>query len=262
MTSLSDEKLVAYADGELSDEEAADIRKQLRDDAEARSRLAMFESSARLAKEAFSDVLREPVPEHLMSAVGAPPRQDGSTAGQGGIWRWLFGPAVPLAGASLLAGMAIMFALKPGDPNVTGKPGLDVAVLNPPVMELLETKPSFESVDWEADGDARRAMPVATFIGDGGRYCREFELTRRSAEGTQTTFAVACRGAGGTWALTAMVPAAQTNGEAGDGFQPASGARAGVEQMFEALRTGSVVSAEDEAALITRAWSKPAASGS
>ena len=256
MTSLSDEKLVAYADGELSEEETINVRKLLRDDAEARSRLAVFESSAQLAREAYSDVLREPVPEHLTSAIGAPLPRAGSEPERGGLWRWLFGPAIPLAGASLVAGMAIMFVLAPGGPSAPGQQGLDVAVLNGPVTELLESKPSFQTAEWYADGSPRRAMPVASFIGEGGSYCREFELTQGPADATRTTFAVACRGTGGTWALTAMVPAAKGDGVAGDGFQPASGARQGVEQMFEALRTGSVVSAEDEAALIERGWSK------
>ena len=256
MTSLSDEKLVAYADGELSEEETRQVRDVLRDDAEARSRLAVFENSAQLAREAYSDVLREPVPEHLTSAIGAPSPQAGSDPEKGSLWRWLFGPAVPLAGASLVAGMAIMFALTPGGPSAPGQQGLDVAVLNAPVAELLETKPSYQAAQWNADGGPRRAMPVATFIGEGGSYCREFELTQGPADGSRTTFAVACRGAAGTWALTAMVPAAKGDGTAGDGFQPASGAREGVERMFEALRSGSVISAEDEAALISNSWSK------
>ena len=254
MTALSDEKLVAYADGELSEEEARQVRDLLRDDAEARSRLAVFESSAQLAREAYSDVLREPVPERLTSAIGAPPPQAGSEPERGSWWRWLFGPAVPLAGASLVAGMAIMFALTPGGPSKPGQQGLGVAVLSAPVTELLETKPSFQVAEWTADGSPRRAMPVATFIGEGGSHCREIELTQGSGDDTRTTFAVACRGAGGTWALTAMVPAAKGDGATGDGFQPASGAREGVEQMFEALRSGAVLSAEEEAALIERGW--------
>jgi len=159
------------------------------------------------------------------------------------------------AGACVVAGMAMMFALTPGGPSAPEQGALDVAVLNGPVTQLLETKPSFQSTEWDAEGRTQRAMPVATFIGEGGSYCREFELTQGSADGNRTTFAVACRAAG-TWALTAMVPAAKGDGAAGDGFQPASGARQGVEQMFEALRSGAVISAEDEAALIERGWRK------
>ena len=257
MTSLSDEKLVAYADGELSEEEAMDIRDLLRNDAEARSRLAVFESSARLAREAYSDVLREPVPEHLTSAIGAPSLQAGSEPESGGPVALAVRPGRSARRRLARGGHGNHVCPSAGrSVRRQGQQGLDVAVLNGPVTELLESKPSFQTVEWTADGGPRRAMPVATFIGEGDSYCREFELTQGAADGTRTTFAVACRGTGGTWALTAMVPAAKGDGVAGDGFQPASGARHGVEQMFEALRTGSVISAEDEAELISKSWSK------
>ncbi len=65
----SDERLIAYLDGELAEGERAEIALWLERDAELRERAARFGESAALLRTAFDEVLREPLPERLVAAA-------------------------------------------------------------------------------------------------------------------------------------------------------------------------------------------------
>ena len=69
MSKLSDEKLIAYLDGELPESERDEIAHALEHDAELARRAAGFTESAALLRAAFDEVLREPLPERLIAAA-------------------------------------------------------------------------------------------------------------------------------------------------------------------------------------------------
>jgi anti-sigma factor RsiW len=69
MSKPSDDRLIAYLDGELDDAERAEIALWLERDAALRERAAEFGESAALLRTAFDEVLREPVPERLVAAA-------------------------------------------------------------------------------------------------------------------------------------------------------------------------------------------------
>lgn len=80
MPHLTDENLMAWADGELDADTAARVEVTLREDAQLRERgLAMRRLSQQL-RAAFADELAEPVPDHLMrAALGAAPSAEVKT---------------------------------------------------------------------------------------------------------------------------------------------------------------------------------------
>jgi anti-sigma factor RsiW len=65
----SDERLIAYLDGELDAAESAEIARWLERDAGLRDRAALLSESAALLRSAYDDVLREPLPERLIAAA-------------------------------------------------------------------------------------------------------------------------------------------------------------------------------------------------
>ena len=65
----SDERLIAYLDGELGENERAEIAHRLEQDAELRERAAQFSESGALVRAAFDETLHEPVPERLLAAA-------------------------------------------------------------------------------------------------------------------------------------------------------------------------------------------------
>jgi anti-sigma factor RsiW len=69
MSRPSDERLIAYLDGELDASESAEIALWLERDAGLRDRAAQLSESAALLRTAFDEVLHEPVPERLLAAA-------------------------------------------------------------------------------------------------------------------------------------------------------------------------------------------------
>ena len=65
----SDERLIAYLDGELDERERAEIADALEHDGELRDRARRLTESAALLRAAFDEVVREPLPERLIAAA-------------------------------------------------------------------------------------------------------------------------------------------------------------------------------------------------
>jgi anti-sigma factor RsiW len=82
MQKLNDELLVAYLDGELDDKQRADVEAGLEQDSSVRDRLTRLGESTALVRAAFDELLREPVPEHLIAAIHTADGDD-SDAGRG-----------------------------------------------------------------------------------------------------------------------------------------------------------------------------------
>ena len=71
----SDEQLVAFLDGEAADADIALVESALERDPSIRARLQKLSEATALVRESFDDVLREPVPEHLLRAAAQPDAQ-------------------------------------------------------------------------------------------------------------------------------------------------------------------------------------------
>ena len=69
MQKRSDDRLIAYLDGELKTAEQCEIEAWLASDAAARERFAALAESANLVRVAFDDVLHEPIPDRLIAAA-------------------------------------------------------------------------------------------------------------------------------------------------------------------------------------------------
>ena len=201
----SDERLIAYLDGELAEGERAEIAAWLERDAELRERAARLSESAALLRTAFDEVLHEPLPERLVAAARG---ETGAVVdlaaarGKRGVWRqrdrrwwismaaaasifgivvgsgagyWAFHPAdnpepSGLANAALYHSIYIK-----GDPN--DKLGFDMpAGQNPPPdFRLPNLKP------WGLDFRGARILAV-----DGQAATQLFYTTDNKALGTLT----------------------------------------------------------------------------
>ena len=69
MQQRSDDRLVAYLDGELETSQQREVEAWLDADPEARHQLAALAESARLLRLAFDEVIHEPVPDRLIAAA-------------------------------------------------------------------------------------------------------------------------------------------------------------------------------------------------
>lgn len=126
MLKPSDDRLIAYLDGELDESERADIARWLEHDGELRERAALLGESAATLRAAFDEVLREPLPERLIAAARGPGAAVVElSAARSRRWNQVLGGPrwwVGIAAAASFAAFAIGFGLGGGEVTLPGAP--------------------------------------------------------------------------------------------------------------------------------------------
>lgn len=258
MTQLTDEMLVAYVDGELSPEDAAEIERALRSDQKVREAVKVFRDSADWSRRAFDDVLREPVPERLIRAATGQENIDqvaGSQPTSAPQSRLRIAGLAMAASIALAIGIAGGFGLSglvaPGESGPSGLLLVGTVDHDGSLHAALESTASGTLTEIADAGDV---MPLSTFIESSGRYCREFQATSAGVAGPKAAFGIACRQPAGSWQVEAVVAApspaqAQTNS-----FIPADGAEDPLQPLIGAMSDFGPISFADEAAVLATGW--------
>jgi len=261
MTRLTDEVLMAYADGALPPAEAARVATSLETDIDARAAVEEFRRTAALSRAAFADVLVEPVPAPIVRAVLTSGTR---TAGvtdlarhrQSRLPHWR--TALPLAASlALVIGLAAVLFLR----SVPSSAPAQIIALGPvepeaPLAAVLEKHPGgtpFLLTGREGQ-TADRLMAVATFRDRKARICREVELLDKSMQ--PHTAAVACRDpARGTWSVEGVARIATTAPSGGSDFVP-SGAeeKDALDGLLTILGATRALPAEEEQRLMRQGW--------
>lgn len=186
--SVDDEKLMAFADGELPPAERAEIEKKLSEDPALRERLAAQQRLRAHLSQAYDGTLDEPVPQRLRDILETRPQADAPAQsaevvdlGAARAAKWSVREWGAMA-ASLAAGLTIAFA-------VTGA--------NAPMMAatqdgLRARGPLAAALEQQLAADQEGAVRIGlSFRARDGGYCRAFGLTRSNVSG------LACRDDGG-----------------------------------------------------------------
>lgn len=216
---ISDDMLMAHADGELAPAEAARVAERARTDPEVARRLARFvvtRDRLRVAGTARAD---NPLPEGFearMRDTIAARHADGNTVIGLGAARaarasrrgWM--PAAAAACLALVVGLAGGYRLAQPGGAVDGTPG-GFAQIDAGMAKALASLPSGAAAELD---DGRKIAPVASFAGAGGTLCREYEMQAA----TRRTVSIACAEEGG-WSLRFAMEAGAAEGE---GYSPAS----------------------------------------
>jgi anti-sigma factor RsiW len=127
----SDERLIAYLDGELAESERAEVALWLERDVALRERAARLTESAALLRSAFDDVLHEALPERLVDAAHgaagsavvdlAAARDARAARRSGGGRRWWVGMAAAASLFGLMVGAgATWIWSQQGEPTFGG----------------------------------------------------------------------------------------------------------------------------------------------
>lgn len=266
MTKLDEETLMAYVDGQLDRQRAAEVEALLAEDAEARATVHMFQDSAAKVRQAFDDILREPVPARLLAAVNAPAAgkvSDVRLARRRSRWRFFPQTAWAQAAAvALLIGAGAGYLTAQWPPHNVEQSARFAAV-DPLLNEVLETTASGAAhIRREpATGVSREILPLLTFRDTNGQFCREFESSLAVRDGQQVHYGVACR-TQGVWQPLALMArqliAPTLHGDpATDHSQyvPAMGSDvANFDTIIRQLMAGAPLTSEEEAALLNRGW--------
>jgi len=232
---IDDATLMAYADGELSPEERAEIERAAAGDAGLRLRLEEHRRLRAQLSGAYADILDEPVPTQILAAAqGAGPRQAevvDLNARREAKFRWSVREWGAMA-ASLVGGLVIGL----GAMN-TQSPMIAVTADGLNARGALERALNTQLASDEA-GAVR--IGISFREADGG-YCRTFELPERGTSG------IACREPEG-WNV------AMTAAQAAQGDIRMAGASEAVLNVVATMIEGEPLDAEAEAEARDAGW--------
>lgn len=239
---VTDEMLMALADGELDPETGGDVARAVSADPVLQSRLAEFETTRILAKQAFAGVLEETVPPRLVAVAGSSGRGRGRQ-GRGMLLWWP-------AGASAAAGLA-GFVLA----GLLGEAEQHAPAAFPDTREiaaLLESTPSGETVNWPGTegASARSFAALGSFAVPAG-ICRTFALTVDMSEAVEWR-GVACH-QGEMWSVEILVAGAAP-GQSGFFSTASERATQSIDAFLDAMGAGGAIDAAEEARLIAGGW--------
>jgi anti-sigma factor RsiW len=263
VTELTDEMLMAYADGELDAAARAEVERALEADPRASRRLQIFAATGAPLAKLFDAPMREPVPPRLLALLGAeaPSPRPGwrllpttlvAAARDmffgGPRWASALAWSVPVL---LIAGGLYWSLQRPAgetDPLVAMRQGQMFA--QKPLAEALETAPSGSPV---ALGGALSGTmeAVLSFKSIGREFCRQYEVTTPAGAHA----GIACRKADGRWQLVMHLPVAAPSSDH-DRMAPAGRSSSAVDAAVGELIQGDALGPSDEQALIHNGWQR------
>lgn len=262
MSGVSDETLMAYADGELTGEQGRAVEQFIAANPSLAKRLAVFEETGRKLGAMLDDAIPAALPPHLLNAVTAPPAASVSNAVP-------FRKAPPVvairrkpwaiaAGLALVAGSVSWWLGHTPSPQ---RQGIDLASVvdqsgnaREGLRLALETVASgSESKVAGLNGANAVIRPDFTFLAKSGAFCRQYRLIERAS----AVAGVACRSTEGVWHaerhVSANVPVAKKDGQiVPAGHETPKELDALVDEMI----SGDVLGAGAESDAIRNGWHK------
>jgi hypothetical protein len=199
---ISEETLMAYADGEADAATRASVEAAMHEDPEIAGRVARHRAMRTALRGAFSAVLEEPVPDRLIAAA----RGRGVSAHR---------PMRPARWQSFAMAASLILGVAIGYVGWRGSGSL----IETKAGGLVARSALAEALSRQLSPDRGAGSPVVTglsFRTKAGGYCRTFTLS-----GTETASGLACR-EGAQWKIKALAQGAQE--ESGANFRAAASA--------------------------------------
>lgn len=237
MAFVTNEKLAAYADGELDDVESGQMSRALAEDELLRARLARITSLDNQLRAAF-ELDSQDVPRRL--AQMPEPKARGVTP-TGHLRRWIPAGAAIAAG---VAGLAIGWLL-PAENNARW---LEARGGSFALVGIAQTAADHTPSGSRYAAQLVTVQPIVSFLAGDGRPCRDLQIE----EGGVGTHAVACREQG-QWRVEALVRS-EAQGAA-EGYRPAGGNRdTAIGAVHARLKISAVLDAKAEDDAIAAGW--------
>ena len=271
MSNISDEMLMAYADGELPEADLVRVRAYLANSPEGARRLNAFTRTGRDLGLLYDQPMHEAVPQRLLDVVRPPAAPFmGATANRPApkvsyaalLVAMLFPQTAPWSAATAafailalggITGWSLHGVKSDAPPTASIASLIDGALLtNREFTRALDSTPGGQTNNLGGDTAKASVKPVLTFQNLAGDYCRQYELSTDTA----ARFAgVGCRLQSGQWRIEVHAPIAGGATSAPGGFAPASGRSSPtVEGAIDRMIKGDVLSNEAEKALIENQW--------
>ena len=251
---ISDETLMAYADGELDAAARAALESAMQNDPQIEKRVAQHRALRLRVQAAYSTELSEALPERLLTAARRDPSQKGGNVvnlqearaamergAPRAAARWPSWQSAGALAASLVVGVVVGFLMwgRSQSPLVLGPGGALVA--RGPLAQALSNQLASE----QSPSSAVRVE--VSFLAKSGEYCRTFSLS-----GEASPSGLACRH-GDEWQVQTLAggPAAAGDSE----YRTAgSGLPAPILKSVEGQIAGDPLDQAGEKAARARGW--------
>jgi len=205
--------LVAYVDNQLEPAQMAAVEEVIREDAEARTIVAVLRRSATAVKTAYDRPMGEPVPARLLAAAGAANEQaSGGTVVPFARKLRMNRTAITALAASLAA-LAIGFGAglwqaEPAGRIILAGDGTDSGQYEAALYQALEgSKPGVEFAYMDpADGRQGAVTVVGPVAAGVSSDCLEFRHLWSNAGRKIMSRGLACRSDTGEWSVMSMPP--------------------------------------------------------
>ncbi len=280
MAKVTDEMLMAYADGALNPLARAKVEAFLQSHPEARRSVGMFRATGAPLSALYGQPIEEPVPAYLKDFVLNYPLKTGSPEAQplkerpsgwlqgvgvgtrgfaANLVEWLQAPAsarrwqLAVASTAFLALVLGAAALLHDDSGP-----IDLVAFNDgriyasgPLSDVLDKELSgHEARIGGVRGEAVTMRANLTFKSKQNSYCRQYEVATPSDGG----FAgLGCRGIDGKWVVEAYLPKGKS--AKSGGIKTASGAdSAALDGIVDRMIDGIVFGAAEETSAIRNGW--------
>lgn len=215
MTTLDENTLIAYVDGELDSETGREVEAMLADNPNAKRFVERQRAIVALARIAFNDTLHEEVPDHLIQAIKADPR-DGVGVGvqstnvvaiparPANDWRRALPMAAAVVGLFIGAGGGFGISEQRSQSRLelaAYSLEEDRASMDNALNQALEANLSGTTLDWSNPNNGQKVQftPVRTYQDKSGRFCREYRQDVFMDGESVPTFGLACRNEEGRW---------------------------------------------------------------
>jgi hypothetical protein len=264
VTAITDEMLMAYADGELDQSERANVDSYLAQSSEGAGRLAVFAATGRDLASIFEQPMLEAVPQRLLDAIAAPVAgSQGSSArviafeGRSRSRPASLQSNWPLAAAACLTVLAVgagsywYRAEQAAGEVFAVASSSGVLVAQAELATALDTTLSGTIASRQINGLAASIKPVFTFATANKDFCRQYVITRENADAIG---GVACRESNGQWQIKSHVAFAAGQAKDGQIVPAGKDGVAAVEATVDRLITGNVLGGDEETALMQRGW--------
>lgn len=216
---MTDERIMAYTDGELTRAEAMEVELAAERDETIRRKIRLFRETADQLRTAAEDLppVPEALAERISSLIDADVAKAGSTATENVLpfrsKRWFDHlPAAIAASITLAAGLAAGMALGPFSSPQPSPPFGITALADPGLADALSVVESGSSKVLDTGATLN---VIASFVDADGALCREFDY---EALDGPSIVSVACR-TDDSWHPKIAIAASTT--QSGD-FAPAS----------------------------------------
>lgn len=269
MVTIPDEMLMAYADGELNDNERAAMETLLSQDTALRARLEPFVETRMRLSYAFEHMIHEAVPARLIAAIATAGTAPKPISQPAATTPWharlsqsvadAFAAAFPNGMSPLVAASAAALVAVAGTAGWIGgrvlgpSAMIEVAdgglVASGSLAAALETLPSGVA---STVANGATVTPVLSFPSQSDGICREYRIAGKE---TAPDFAgLACRGADGTWRLALHTETPKSEAGQGPYHTATSSNVPAVDALTGSLISGDAFGRDDEAALLANGW--------